>query len=30
MTATKRSFRRRVLDWWYWRRHARLVKKRAG
>lgn len=28
MTAMKRSFSKRVLAWWYWRRHARLVKRR--
>jgi len=29
MTAMKRSFRRRVLDWWIWRRHARRMKRRG-
>ncbi|MER9631316.1 hypothetical protein [Mesorhizobium sp. M0296] len=28
MGAMRRVFRNRVLAWWYWRRHARLVKKR--
>jgi hypothetical protein len=30
MTAMKRTFRKRVQDWWFWRRHARLSKRRGG